>query len=223
MHQNVYIMEITNYKKSIGLGLIVLLCVFIINSLVAAIPVMSDSTFYKIRDWWFLLSQVIQATAVIFLAFNRKSQATILSKIGACLYSALMLIYIFNRLSYNFTGESYLYFPGISEYLNTLVFYTPGLLLLVWGLPKLWLPIKIVSTLMIAISIVEDMIWAKLVPMYQNMSDFTFEQTEPLQDTVDLLSHTNIIVIIAALILTIVWLNLKTKAPSAQKHNIDLI
>lgn len=76
---------------------------------------------------------------------------------------------------------------------------------------------------MIAISIVEDMIWAKLVPMYQNMSDFTFEQTEPLQNTVDLLSHINIIVIIAALILTIVWLNLKTKAPSAQKHNIDLI
>lgn len=134
-----------------------------------------------------------------------------------------MLIYIFNRLSYNFTGESYLYFPGVSEYLNTLVFYTPGLLLLFWGLPKLWLPIKIVSTLMIAISIVEDMIWAKLVPMYQNMSDFTFEQAEPLQNTVDLLSHTNIIVIIAALILTIVWLNLKTKSSSAQKHNIDLI
>lgn len=216
-------METANYKKSIGLGLIVLFSIFIINSIVAAIPVMSDSSFYKIRDWWFLLSQVIQATAVIFSAFNRKSQATISSKIGACLYSALMLIFIFNRLSYNIIGESYLYFAGVSEYLNTFLFYTPGLLLLIWGLSKLWLPIKLVTTLMVAISIVEDMIWAKLVPMYQNMSDFTFEQTEPLQNTVDLLSHINIIVTIAALILTIVWFNLKTKIPSAQKHNIDLI
>ena len=216
-------MEIANYKKSIGLGLIVLFGIFLINSLVAAIPIMSDSAFYKIRDLWFLLSQIMQAATVIFLAFNRKSQATIFSKIGAFLYSALMLIYIFNRLSYIFTGESYLYFLDFSEYLNTLVFYTPGLLLLIWGLPQLWLPIKIVSTLMIAISIVEDMIWAKLVPMYLNMSDFTFEQIGSLQNIVDLLSHINIIVIIAALILTIVWLNLKTKAPSAQKHNIDLI
>lgn len=134
-----------------------------------------------------------------------------------------MLIFIFNRLSYNIIGESYLYFAGVSEYLNTFLFYTPGLLLLIWGLSKLWLPIKLVTTLMVAISIVEDMIWAKLVPMYQNMSDFTFEQTEPLQNTVDLLSHINIIVTIAALILTIVWFNLKTKIPSAQKHNIDLI
>lgn len=216
-------MEITNYKKSIGLGLIVLLCVFIINSLVAAIPVMSDSSFYKIRDWWFLLSQVIQATAVIFLAFNRKTQATIFSKIGACSYSALMLITIFNRLTYNIIGESYLYFAGVSEYLNTFLFYAPGLLLLIWGLSKLWLPIKLVTVLMVAISIVEDMIWAKLVPMYQNMSDFAFEQTEPLQNALDLLSHINILVLIAALILTIVWFNLKTKAPSAQKHYIDLL
>lgn len=216
-------MEIANYKKSIGLGFIILFSVFVINSLVAAIPEMSDTSFYKIRDWWFLLSQIIQAAAVIFVAFNRKSQASIFSKIGACLYSTLMLIFIFNRLSYNITGESYLYFSGVSEYLNTFLFYTPGLLLLLWGLSKLWLPIKLVTTLMVAISVVEDMIWAKLVPMYRNMSDFTFEQTEPLQYTVDLLSHINIIVIIAVLILTIVWFNLKTKAPSAQKLNIDLI
>ena len=216
-------MEIANYKKSIGLGLIILFSVFIINSLVAAIPLMPDSALYTIRNWWFPLSQIIQACAVIFVAFNRKSQTSIFSKIGACLYSVLMLIYIFNRLTYSIAGESYLYSPGVSEYLYTLLFYAPGLLLLIWGLPKLWLPIKIVSSLMVGISIAEDLVWAKLVPMYRNMSDFTFEQTAPLQNTVDLLSHINVIVIIAALVLTIVWLNLKTKTPSAQKHKIDLI
>lgn len=44
-------MEITNYKKTIGLGLIVLFTVFFINLSVARIPLMSDSIFYKIRDW----------------------------------------------------------------------------------------------------------------------------------------------------------------------------
>ena len=47
-------MEIENYKKTIGWGLIALFTVFFINVLVACIPVMHDSAFYKIRDWWFI-------------------------------------------------------------------------------------------------------------------------------------------------------------------------
>lgn len=197
-------MEIANYKKSIGWGLIILFSVFITNLLLSTTAnfVMSGSL-YEILNWWYLLSQIIQAAAVIFIAYNRKSQASIISKIGACLYSVLMLIYIFNRLSHIFTGESYLYFHGVSIYLNTFLFYAPGLLLLVWGLFKLWLPIKLVTTLMVTIECVGYMLLSYHLYI--------------------LLSVINIIVIIAALTLTIVWFNLKPKAQSVQKHNIDLI
>lgn len=216
-------MEITNYKKTIGLGLIVLFTVFFINLSVARIPLMSDSIFYKIRDWWFLLSQIIQASAVIFIAFNRQSQAAIVSKIGAVLYSVLMIIYISNRLAYNINDSTLLYFQGISEYINTLLLYSPGLLLLVWGLNKLWLPIKLVTTLSVVASTIGDMIWAKLVPMYQNISDYSFEQTDSLQNIVDILNSTNTIITLTLIVLSIIWICLRSKVLSFQNHNIDII
>lgn len=216
-------MEITNYKKTIGLGLIVLFTVFFINLSVARIPLMSDSIFYKIRDWWFLLSQIIQAFAVIFVAFNKQSQAAIVSKIGAVLYSVLMIIYISNRLAYNINGSTLLYFPGISEYINSLLLYSPGLLLLVWGLNKLWLPIKLVTTLSVVVSTIGDMIWAQLVPMYQNISDYSFEQTDSLQNIVDILNSTNTIITLTLIVLSIIWICLRSKVLSFQNHNIDII
>ena len=216
-------MEITNYKKTIGLGLIVLFTVFFINLSVARIPLMSDSIFYKIRDWWFLLSQIIQAFAVIFAAFNKQSQAAIVSKIGAVLYSVLMIIYISNRLAYNINGSTLLYIPGISEYINSLLLYSPGLLLLVWGLNKLWLPIKLVTTLSVVVSTIGDMIWAQLVPMYQNISDYSFEQTDSLQNIVDILNSTNTIITLTLIVLSIIWICLRSKVLSFQNHNIDII
>lgn len=216
-------MEITNYKKTIGLGLIVLFTVFFINLSVARIPLMSDSIFYKIRDWWFLLSQIIQAFAVIFVAFNKQSQAAIVSKIGAVLYSVLMIIYISNRLAYNINGSTLLYIPGISEYINSLLLYSPGLLLLVWGLNKLWLPIKLVTILSVVVSTIGDMIWAQLVPMYQNISDYSFEQTDSLQNIVDILNSTNTIITLTLIVLSIIWICLRSKVLSFQNHNIDII
>lgn len=214
-----------NYKlqKTIGLGLIVLFTVFFINLSVARIPLMSDSIFYKIRDWWFLLSQIIQAFAVIFVAFNKQSQAAIVSKIGAVLYSVLMIIYISNRLAYNINGSTLLYIPGISEYINSLLLYSPGLLLLVWGLNKLWLPIKLVTTLSVVVSTIGDMKWAQLVPMYQNISDYSFEQTDSLQNIVDILNSTNTIITLTLIVLSIIWTCLRSKVLSYQNHNIDII
>lgn len=216
-------MEIENYKKTIGWGLIALFTVFFINVLVACIPVMHDSAFYKIRDWWFILSQIIQASAVILIAFSRKSQASLISKIGAILYSLLMLMYITNRIVFFINGNAFLYFQGVSEYVNSLLLYSPGLLLLVWGLSKLWLPIKLVTTLSVIVSIIEDMIWARLVPMNQNMSEYSFEQTEPLQNIVDILSHINSFITFALIVLTIVWMCLRSKVSSVQNRNIEII
>ena len=132
-------------------------------------------------------------------------------------------MYISNRVAFNISGENFIYFPGISEYINSLLFFAPGLLLLVWGLPKLWLPIKFVTSLSVVISVIEDFIWAKLIPMYQNMSDYSFEQTEPLQNAVDILTTINSVITIALIVLSIVWICLREKAPSAQEHNIELI
>lgn len=216
-------MKIAKYKQTIGFGLIVLFTIFFVNVSIARIPLMPDSALQKTRDWWFLISQIIQASAVLFIAFNRQSKSSAFCKVGACLYAILMIMYISNRVAFNISGENFIYFPGISEYINSLLFFASGLLLLVWGLPKLWLPIKFVTSLSVVISVIEDFIWAKLIPMYQNMSDYSFEQTEPLQNAVDILTTINSVITIALIVLSIVWICLREKAPSAQEHNIELI
>lgn len=217
-------MKIAKYKQTIGWGLIVLFTIFFVNLSIARIPLMPDTALREILFWWICyISPIIKASAVIFIAFNRLSNSSVFCKVGACLYAILMLMYISNRIAYNINGENFIYFPGVSEYINSLLFFAPGLLLLMWGLPKLWLPIKLVTTLSVVISVIVDFIWAKLIPMYQNISDYSFEQMESLQNAVDILSTINSVVTLSLIVLSIVWICQREKAPSAQEHNIELI
>lgn len=179
---------------------------------------MTDSISTKICDIWFIVSQAIQAITVLCIAFKSQSQSSAISKIGAILYTILMLIYISNGLTCSISGNSCFYFPGISEYINTLVLFAPGLLLLIWGLPRLWLPIKLVTTLTIVIAVSANMIWAKLVSMYQNISGYCYDEIEHLQDIVDMLSSINIILTIALVVLTIIWLYLRNESQDLMRN-----
>lgn len=67
------------------------------------------------------------------------------------------------------------------------------------------------------------MIWAQLVPMYQNISDYSFEQTDSLQNIVDILNSTNTIITLTLIVLSIIWTCLRSKVLSFQNHNIDII
>ena len=219
-------MNIANYKKTIGLGLVILFTLFLINVIFSRIPINHDSVWYNVRLWWFTLSQFLQSTAVLFVAYNPKSQSSIISKIGAVLYSLLMLIYISNRICFYINGSYIVYYEGVSEYINAFLLFAPGVLLFVWGLYKLWLPIKIATSISVAVSLIIDVIWAKLVPMYKDMADFSYEQSEKietLQNAVDILSNIDAIIIIVLVILTIAWLSMKQKVPSVQTNNIDII
>ena len=226
MHSKSFIMEIANYKKTIGLGLVILFSLFLVNVIIGRIPITHDSVWFNFREWWFPLSQLCQLVTVIFVAFNSKVQSSIVSKIGAVLYSILMLVYISNRITYHINGSSLLYLEGIFEYITSFLIFAPGLLLLVWGLRKLWLPIKIVTTISVVVSLIEDVIWTKLRPMYINMTEFSyeeFEKIEPLQNAVDTLIHINALIYLALVVLTIVWISMRQKAPSIKTNNIDLI
>ena len=219
-------MNIANYKKTIGLGLVILFTLFLINVIFSRIPINHDSVWYNVRLWWFTLSQFLQSTAVLFVAYNPKSQSSIISKIGAVIYSLLMLIYISNRICFYINANIIFYYEGVSEYINSFLLFAPGILLFVWGLRKLWLPIKIATSISVVVSLIEDVIWTKLQPMYMNMNESSYEQfekIEPLQNAVNILSNIYAVTIIGLVILTIVWLSMKQKVPSIQTHNIDII
>ncbi len=205
------------YKKSIGIGLIILFTVCVINMTVGRIPLMADSISNKIRDIWFIVSQALQAITVLCIAFKSQSQASAISKIGAILYTILMLIYISNGLTHSINGNSCFYFPGVSEYINMLVLYAPGLLFLVWGLPRLWLPIKLVTTLNVVVAVSAEMIWVKLVLMYQNISDKNYDEMDHLQDILDILLSLNMVITIALLVLTIIWIYFRNKSQNLIK------
>lgn len=219
-------MNIANYKKTIGLGLVIFFTLLLIDVIFSRIPINHDSVWYNVRLWWFTLSQFLQSTAVLFVAYNPKSQSSIISKIGAVLYSLLMLIYISNRICFYINANIIFYYEGVSEYINSFLLFAPGILLFVWGLRKLWLPIKIATSISVVVSLIEDVIWTKLQPMYMNMNESSYEQfekIEPLQNAVNILSNIYAVTIIGLVILTIVWLSMKQKVPSIQTHNIDII
>ncbi len=213
-------MNIANYKKTIGLGLVILFTLFLMNVIFGRIPINHDPVWFNIREWWFTLSTFLQSTAVLFVAYNPKSQSSIISKIGAVLYSLLMLISISNRICFYINGSNPLYYEGISEYINSFLLFAPGILLFVWGLRKLWLPIKIATSISVVVSLIEEVIWTKLLPMYINMNESSYEQfekIEPLENAVNILSIIYAVTIIALVILTIVWISMKQKVPSIQK------
>lgn len=215
-------MAATDLKKYVGFGFIALFTVFLINAFVARIPLEYESPLWNVRMWWFIFGYFFQIAAVSYLGFYRKCQSTIITKIGCILYYILMLIYLINQISYKFTGNSPIYIPGVSEYLYSLVLYAPGLLLLVWG-SKFWLPSKITLSLAVAFDVACDMIWARLIPMYQNMSEYTFDETDRLQSIINILSYFSTFLILTTLILSIVWLCMKKKSASVSRPRIDVI
>ena len=218
-------MNIANYKKTIGLGLVILFTLFLINVIFSRIPINHDSVWYNVRLWWFTLSQFLQSTAVLFVAYNPKSQSSIISKIGAVLYSLLMLIYISNRICFYINANIIFYYEGVSEYINSFLLFAPGILLFVWGLRKLWLPIKIVASTSVAFYLIIYVIWRIQSSLFENIvsSYELHKKYYRLENVADILSMINGVTILALVILTIVWLSMKQKVPSIQTHNIDII
>lgn len=215
-------MDKQSLRKNLGVGFIVLFAVFLINSIIARIPLNPDSGLNSACKGWFILSYFLQGGAISYISFNKVCKSTIIAKIGCCLYGILLITYIVNQFAYIISDESLIYFPNISEYINSLVFFAPGLLLLTWG-SKLWLPSKIVFSITILFDVILDMIWAKLVVMYRNYEYYSFDQIEPLQNISDTISTVSSLFLLTSLVLTIVWLFLKQKTPSSVNSNIDLI
>ena len=58
---------------------------------------------------------------------------------------------------------------------------------------------------------------------FDGMSYEEFEKIEPLQNAVDTLIHINALIYLALVVLTIVWISMRQKAPSIKTNNIDLI
>lgn len=214
-------METVNYKKPLGLGFIALFAIFLINLSVGYIPIAIDSPFWAIRDWWNVISYILQAAATGYIAFCPQCKSSIFTKIGFGLYTILTLICAINDIAYMHTGAVLWNFDGL-QYVLSLALYAPGLLFIAWG-SKLWMPSKIALSAQVAIGVIGDMIWIKLRHMYQNYMDFPIEQIESIQSTADIIHHICLFIMIAALILTIIWVYTRDKAQYSHNNTFDVI
>lgn len=216
-------MAATDCKKYVGISFIILLAVFFVNGFVIRILLGINTSLFEVLDWWFVIGYLIQIATVAFIGFYQGCQSSPISKVGSVLYGILMILLIVNKISSKFTTNALLYFAGISEYFNSLVLYAPGLLLLAWG-SKLWLPSKITFSLIVLLDVVADMIWAKLVPMYQNINYCSsFEDIDSLQSTADILGYVSSFTVLVTLILTIIWMCLQERIHYADRANINII
>ncbi len=208
-------MQDSKFKSTVGAGLIALFTVLIVASLFSHGLFISYGASLFLPNWFAILIYILQAAAVIFMAFSRCSKASIYSKIGACIYAVLMLL----LLCLTFAGNSFLLHAKILEYIN-LTLSTLGLLLLIWGLSKLWSPIKIVTSIIVIIFMVVNLISVKMYSLYEN---YAYDEITSLHFINDILSIIGLIALIVTLILTIVWMRKKKKIPSIKNNPIDLI
>lgn len=214
-------MEIASYKKYVTPGFIALFVVWIINLISANIPLEYEGFLWYARILWWVFSYMLQIGIIAYLCFFPRCQALVAAKIGGCLYILLELIYTFNEISFVFTKENLIYSPGIFEYLTTLLLYAPGILLFFWG-SKLWLPVKILMTVSTGIDVACEMIWAQLLPMYQSPI-YSIEQTEPLRIAVQTLGIVPLFFILISLILTGIWMNMRSKTPVYENQTVEAV
>lgn len=193
-----------------------------INLIRSAVYISLEHDFFRVAlPWWFVLSSIIQIAIVSFIAFYPRCIASLISKIGCCLYVILELINLVNQLFYMFSGDHIISLQFISESIGNFVLYAPGLLLLTWGC-KLWLPCKIVFSTSIVLEVISDMIRVKLIPMYQNYFDYN-EQVKSLSSVNEVISLIMILGLLATIGLTIIWCLLKTKLPNNRTQKLNKI
>ncbi len=200
-------MEAAITKKHVGAGFIALFAIFLINGILARIPVDYESIWWVIRAAVFNLLII---AAVVYIAFSRKCQSSLPAKIGGAMYVLYTLWFTTEIIAFQITGEGIIKFPSMTYvYISYFVLYALGVLLFAWG-SKLWQPSKIAFTASVLTNIFCYVMGTIVIhSMWRNGDDYeAIESVRSMCDTASWVSYT---LVAASLVLTIVWMCSKSK------------
>lgn len=153
-----------NYNKSLGIGFAILAIILLIQNTLYILLQGSSSPseyFWQMRGYYnqsvrSLVPFLVQTGAVLFIAFLPSNKTSIWAKVGAILFIA--------SIGWICCGahEEHL---AIAEIIRGL-----GILLLVWGCTKLWMPLKISYSVIGAIVIANCVIGCIILTTGSNPS-----------------------------------------------------
>lgn len=207
-------MENTSYKRTIGTGFLILYGIYILNWAVNLLTVGTGETWMYVRHLWYCITPLIMGAAAVIIAFPRKSQTNFLCKTGAIIYLALLTITIINNISYLTVDKMPISYPAGYEYVASLVMYLPGMLFLIWGC-KLWMPVKILASLKVAITETVDILNSMQSALFRQSIDDFNEKMQAYNLAYEILGAAAIILTLAVVVLLIVWMCRKPKVQSA--------
>lgn len=157
-----------------------------------------------------------------YIATNKSVRPAISGRIGAYILSLLFAIFTVN-LIISFADINI--FNLIGKYSGIVVSLIEAVAaaLLFFSI-KAWLPVKISATIYWLPSIVSSFFFAKIkdaAALAEKTADYTI--MERIFNATEICDYFSLALSILTIILTIIWMNMKTIAPHAQSNSIDII
>lgn len=210
------------YRKIVGIGLILMFGALVANSLVyyalCMTGVIDYSTGYLL---WLLVSMLVQAAGACMIAFHPNAQSSVLTKIGAGLFLLYALPVVVSIICIQVTEQDLYSMTGLPSFIPSIL-NGIAIFLILWGMAKMSMGVKIMGTIFGAFSMLSGIIMALYSSLVDILSDiFGYDDMAPytimswLFTTVDVI---NVICAVVVVILTIVWMKRKDgPAPMCQR------
>lgn len=215
-------MNALNFKNRLGIAL----CGFFGAATLSSLYVVCNIIFLTYnRTVAFVLLFIVNIICGISLFYAAKSKDNFnfnIGRIAAFILVAMYFIFAINNITFNF-GFPLFKFLGTTAgvILDSIIFILLATFLFS---SKIWMPIKIVGSIEYLISIISCIIFIELNNAFE-VANNTYDYTlyDSLVSSEDLCSYIILLINISSLILTIVWMNQRSIAPSASTHKLNLI
>lgn len=198
-------MKDISYKKPLAISLITYMGLSILFAILFWIPVGNESTLYTVKGYLLPASYIIKMAIVLYIAFAPNCKSKVKAKVGACMFSLLMLVYVVSQVLHLLQCGWNIPSTWVSNLCLSLLFECFGLLLLFWG-SRAWLPVKITASFYIFITAIMRIVWAIINCMAQSGEGWSYSRFETYFNINNVLTYVNLFVLANALILTIIWM-----------------
>ena len=171
--------------------------------------------------FWILVN-LISMGAMLYIAINKKVFTSPLGQVLTFLMAALCATFAISHIASRFQVNIYSF---LGTYASVIIGVVELVIMAgIMFLSKTWLPIKILATSIYIPSIITSLYIIKLNAaweLYDKTSDYSV--VEGISKLIATWNLIGFILILATVILTIIWMCMRTAAPSTQNQKIDLI
>ncbi len=215
-------MNTLNFKNRLGLAL----CGFFGASTLTGLFALSNIVFQTYNQTvaiiLFIIVNLVCGISIFFAAKFKDNFNFNIGRIAAFVMVAMFALFAINNVTGYFDFPLFKFLgKGAGIILDSIMFILLGTFLFS---SKAWLPIKIVGSIEYLINIVSCVFIIELNNAYELAKDtYDYALYDSIISAINSCTYIVLLINVTSLILTIIWMNKRSVAPSTQNQKIDLI